>query len=301
LYERFVFPRLARRESVGTVFYLLNAAPPPGRLRAITTVYDLLLLERRNDYPWCKRLYLRWAFREVARRGARVVTISEFCRRDLHAKLGVDPARIAVASPGIDAEFLDGASAMAQLGLPSSYLLSVAGVYPHKRLPVLLDAFSAIASGWPDLHLVLAGTYVGRAQDEAVLRDRAAASGLGARIRFLPHLTRAALPPLFAGAAALVSSSEFEGFGIPVLEAMAVGCPVAAAPAEAVVEVLAGHGWVAKDFSAAALAEAIRGALQARAEAPGALERARARALTTYTWDRAAAAVEALIAESSAG
>jgi glycosyltransferase involved in cell wall biosynthesis len=144
---------------------------------------------------------------------------------------------------GLDPEFTDPSlrDCLGQNMKP--YLLSVAGAYPHKRLDILLAAFSSIAGERPDLQLVLAGTHAGRPDAVARLRAQADDTGLGSRIRFLPRLPRKEVPRLFACATAFVSASEFEGFGIPVLEAMGAECPVAAAPAEAVIEDGAAGGW----------------------------------------------------------
>jgi glycosyltransferase involved in cell wall biosynthesis len=292
LYERLVFPKTARRNGVGIVLFLMNAAPLPRPIRTIATVYDLLLLQPFNDYPWHKRVYLHRVFHELARRQGHVLTISEFCRRDIHARLGLDLDRITVASPGIDPEFVESVGQTPAGNLPPTYLLSVAGAFPHKRLHLLIDAFRTLAVERPELHLVLAGTHVGRDRDRTALRAHAMGTGIASRIHFLPPLPRESLPGLFSGAAALATSSEFEGFGIPVLEAMAVGCPVAAAPAEAVIEVLGGQGWIAADPSVESMTQAIRCALDARTKAPEVIERARRRALTTFTWDHAATAVE---------
>jgi glycosyltransferase involved in cell wall biosynthesis len=185
------------------------------------------------------------------------------------------------------------------LDLPARYLLSVAGAYPHKRLEVLLEAFGILSREDPDLHLVMAGTHVGTVGAIERLRASAMASPAAGRIVFLPPVAREALPAVFARAAALVSSSHFEGFGIPVLEAMAVGCPVAASPAEAVVELLDDYGWVARDFTLEALVAAIRGALTARSSAWEVIAQAQVRARTVYTWDSAAEALEEAFATVS--
>jgi glycosyltransferase involved in cell wall biosynthesis len=150
--------------------------------------------------------------------------------------------------------------------------------------------------GIPDLHLVIAGTHAGNRSRGPALLAAAQARGVGARVRVLPRLERTDLRELYTRASALVSASEFEGFGIPILEAMAVGCPVACSPAEAVVEVLGGYGWVATDFSAEALERALRTALAVRQVEPTVLRQAMNRARSTYTWAASAAKVEAILA-----
>jgi len=285
--------RLARQLGLHTVFFPHLFAPRWKSPCAVVTVYDLLLLSNLTDFPWYKRLYHRWAYRTVGERAAHIVTISEFCRRDIVRRLGVPPECVSVASPGLDAEFdVVPLKTERSLALPERYLLAVAGSYPHKRLETVLDAFTSVGHADPTLHLVVAGTYAGEGDAVPALVAAAHRNGVADRVLVLPRLERSEMRRLFSGAAALASASEFEGFGIPVIEAMAVGCPVAASPAEALVEVLGGCGWLAGDFSAPALAEAVRHALAARDTAPERLRAAANRVRSRYTWERAAQAVE---------
>lgn len=296
-FEQTALRRLAVERGLHTVFFPHLFAPQWQTPRAVVTVYDLLLLSNTTDFPWYKRLYHRWAYRKVAKQAAHIITISEFCRRDIVRRLGVPAERVSVASPGLDAEFTGTLPGVERgLDLPERYLLSVAGSYRHKRLPTVLDAFASICSEVPDLHLVVAGTYASERDDVPALVRAADRKGVAGRVRLLPKLARSEMPRLFSGAAALVSASKFEGFGIPVIEAMAVGCPVAASPAEAVIEVLGGCGWVAADFSVTALADAVKSALAARDHAPHVLRAAASRARSRYTWASAAAAVEGVLA-----
>lgn len=291
LFEQLRLPGQAARHGVETIFFPMAVAPRWRWPRAVVTIHDLLLLSRPTDFPWRKRAYLRWVYGRVARRAAHLVTVSHFCKREICDKLGVPAHKITVASSGVDEVFLAPPGGKnGRLELPSRYLLSVAGAYPHKRLGVLVDAFEVVARDETDLHLVLVGTHTGRPEAIARVREQAARARAADRIVFVPPLAREAVPAVFAGAAALVSASEFEGFGIPVLEAMAVGCPVAASPAEAVVEVLGGSGFLARDFTVDALARAVRAALSARGG--DMIRRAQDRARMHYTWEAAASELE---------
>jgi len=298
LFEQRSIPEIAARHGIDTFFFPHMVAPNWRFPAAIVTVYDLLLLSERTDFPWYKRLYHRWSYAQLKSRATHILTISEFCRHDILTKLRTPPDRISVAYPGLDPEFRDPPLNTTADPYPveGAYVLSVAGAYPHKRLDIVLDAFSAIAGERRDLHLVLAGTHTGQPGAIGHLRRQAEATGLGSRILFLPRLPRTQIPDLFARATALISASEFEGFGIPVLEAMAMCCPVAATPADAVEEVLGGYGWLADNYSAASLAVAVKQAARARVDDTRRLMAARDRALTTFAWDRSAAVLEGLFA-----
>jgi glycosyltransferase involved in cell wall biosynthesis len=294
-FEQFVLGRLARRYHIDAVIFPHLFAPRWQTPRAIVTIYDLLLLSGITDFQWYKRLYHRWAYREAAHRADVLLTISEFCRSDIVAKLGVAPGRICVAPPGLDAEFTTDRLDSGRSPAPSPYVLCIAGSYPHKRLPTVVQAFARVQDELPDLRLVIAGTYAGERGSVPELKEVAEREGIASKLRVLPRLPRPQMRALIENAEALVSASTFEGFGIPILEAMAVGCPVAASPAEGVKEVLGGCGWLAADLGAEALAVALGIALGARRSATDVLRRAKERARATYTWGAAAGAVEGVV------
>jgi glycosyltransferase involved in cell wall biosynthesis len=297
LYEQLVLPRLARACGVEAVFFPHTIAPRWSTPRHVVTVHDLMALSKRTDFSPHKLAYLRWTYRQLARRVRRFVAVSEFTRRELRDKLRIPVERVSIAPNALDDDFMRDAVLDAYDGppLPDRFLLSVGGTFPHKRLHMVVDAFRHIATANPGLHLVMCGTFTGTPEGRARLEAHAVASGLGDRILLLPRLSRSVFPHLYSRAQCLVSASEFEGFGIPLIEAMAMGCPIAATPAEGVLETLRGHGRVAADFTLDSLVAAIRMQMAARDRASKDLALARDYARSQFTWDASAAAVEAAL------
>jgi alpha-1,3-rhamnosyl/mannosyltransferase len=204
---------------------IINAAP------AVVTVYDLQPFVDKVALTPRKRAFLQARMRSAAQRAAVLLPMSDTTADLLASMLGADPARMIVVPPVIEPEFQPAsdqtvAACRARHRLPAQFWLYVAHLYPHKNHERLLQAYRQVRANdpatWP---LVLRGD----AQPESFdLPRRIADLGLEGHVHLLPRLDRAELPALYTAASALVFPSTYEGAGIPLLEAQACGCVVAA-------------------------------------------------------------------------
>jgi glycosyltransferase involved in cell wall biosynthesis len=200
---------------------------PIPRVRDMPTVVSLLDVQHHELPEMFSRgeRWLRgWAYDGAARSADVVVTISEHAKAGIVAHLGIPAERIVVIHLGVQHDLFK-PEGPGPTGLPERYIVYPANLWPHKNHKRLLDAFERI--GDDDLHLVLTGQPYGR---EALIAGRE-------RVHLLGQVPLKDLPGIYRGAVAMVFPSLFEGFGLPVLEAMACGTPVACSNRGAVAEV----------------------------------------------------------------
>lgn len=208
---------------------------------AVITVHDLGFLRFPETLDAAARRYYGQTERAV-RSAEAIVVPSVATASDLRTRFGVPDEKIAVIPHGVADLFQPAEPAVverlrARLGLAGPYLLFVGTIEPRKGLDTLLRAFARLApraAGANALSLVLAGR---RGWLDQPIFDLVERLGLGEQVRFLDALADAELPALYTGAEALVLPSRYEGFGLPVLEAMACGAPVVCSTAGALPEV----------------------------------------------------------------
>jgi glycosyltransferase involved in cell wall biosynthesis len=281
LLEGMAWPPRAAVESAedADVLHLPLTVPVPRTRRAptVVTLFDLLYRDVPDMFGRPEQAFRRLAYERPARRAARVVTVSEHSRRRIAPALRIPPQRIVAIHPGIDhARFRPGPGENPLNG--ERYLLYPAALWPHKNHELLLQALSRLAG---DLHLVLTGATFGRARE---LHRRALELRIAHRVHHLGFVAAGALPGLYRAASALVFPSLAEGFGQPVLEAMACGTPVAASNTGAVAEAAGDAAVLFDPRDAGAMAAAIERAV----DDAGLREAGPARA-RSFTWERAAA------------
>ncbi len=259
--------------------------PAGGSAPRIATIHDLgtLLLEHLSTPDFVRNR--RAAYRSLAVRCRRIIADSEATRREFLRLFDFPPERLDVVPLGVgpafrphDPEVLH--AFRARLGLPERYLLYVGEISRRKNVARLLAAYAA-SSVRHDLPLVLAGALASGAEGELALL---AAPELARRVHVQGYLPDEHLPPLYAGAAAFVFPTLYEGFGLPLLEAMASGVPVVAGNVGSAPEVAAGHAVLVDPYDPASIAAGMERAL---ALSPQAREAARRHA-AGFTWERCA-------------
>jgi glycosyltransferase involved in cell wall biosynthesis len=187
----------------------------------VVTIHDMGLEVLPDAHPLTKRLYTRRLVPRVARKARLIITNSEYSKWEIVRHLGISEDRIRVTPLAASPEFRPVAGQPAGWQAEEPYFLYVGNLEPRKNLERLIEAFARMPQ--KEHRLVIVGNpwYHGGAAEQ-----RARALGLNGRVKFLGYVPRENLPGLFSGAAAFVYPSLLEGFGLPIVEAMACGAPV---------------------------------------------------------------------------
>ena len=239
--------------------YVLPLATPS---RVVVTIHDIIHLLYPQFLP--NRLAFVYAQRMMRRSltGAdRVIAVSENTRSDLTEYFGVDGSDIEVIYNGVDDAFRERLSEedldrwLRQLDVRRPYLLFVGNPKPHKNLDRVIRAYArACETAEIDAPLVCVGD---RTAAQFKLRQRAQQLGVGDRVRLLGHVAQEALPALYQGASLFLYPTLYEGFGLPVVEAMASGTPVLTSNTSALKEIAGGHAHLVDPLDTERMARAI--------------------------------------------
>jgi glycosyltransferase involved in cell wall biosynthesis len=286
--EQVLLPRLGRRAGVELMHSLASTAPAWGAFRRVVTVHDLIYARFPEAHSGLRGRGMRMLVPLGVRHAQRVIADSQSTREDLIELLGVPPERIDVAPLGVGAvrcaQPLSEAQTRARFALGERrVVLSLSAKRPHKNLLALIGALARIPAERRPL-LVLPGYATWH---EAELREHATRLGVAEDVRLHGWLDAEELEGLWALADAFVYPSLYEGFGLPVLEAMARGVPVACADASSLPEV-AGDAALLFDPHAE---EEIAATIECLLGDPALVEGLRAKGLQRvrrFTWERTA-------------
>ncbi len=300
-HEQARIPALARKLGLDLLHFPDNTGPLRCRVPFVLTLHDTMWMRplreavaRPTPSQRLQDLYRKWVCPRAAARAGRVLTITRFSRRDILEKLPLDPSRVEVVSEGLDPAFskgLPGARARALtrgLGLEGPYVLASGASDRRKNVDRLIEAFALAGRKSPLLKRArLAVTSMGdRELATTTYRQTAARAGVSGRVRFLGYVGEEELKALYQEALCFAYPSLWEGFGLPVLEAFGMGCPVLASNATAIPET-AGKGALLVDPEdvvgmARGFHQMLRPALRDRLVLAGRKE------LGRYSWERAA-------------
>mgnify|MGYP001568737915 CR=1 FL=1 len=212
-------------------------------LKTVVTIHDLgsEFLPEHHQFP--QKLYLNWSTKFAAKYADALIAVSEATKRDLVKKLKVDPKKISVIYEGIDKDFFyprgeeEQTKVRSHFGLTKPFLLFVGTVQPRKNLKFLIEAFAD--SKLDKYDLVIAGK-PGWLYEEIYQAPKH--FGIEDRVKFLGYADLQLLPGLYSAASAFVYPSLYEGFGLPLLEALACGVPIVAADNSSIPEVVGDAG-----------------------------------------------------------
>lgn len=273
--------------------------PVACRCPRVLTVHDLAFFGFGSHFTWWRRTAARLQTRLAIRLAAHWIAISQATAEDLAARFGIARDHVSVTQEGVSPEFTasvpeaDRARIRAQYALDTPYLLYVGRIQPRKNIARLIEAFAAVRAEMPALphRLIIAG---GQGWMMEGIHEAAERSPAREAIRFLGFIPEADLPALVACADALALVSLWEGFGLPVVEAMACGTPVITSNVSSLPEVAGDAAVLVDPGDVNSIRDGLKGLLGdpelRRALSLKGLERSRC-----FSWENAAlATIEAI-------
>ncbi|MBI2822868.1 MAG: glycosyltransferase family 4 protein [Acidobacteria bacterium] len=226
--------------------------------RKVVTVHDVSYAAYPHWYPHAGGKLRRRFYRRSAEGADAIITTSNFSKSEIVRVYSIKPERVFAIYLASGLESVQPALHWERQGLSRSYLLHVGDQHTRRNLLTALSAFQAILPEH-DLDFVFIGRDLGVREE---MRQHARTLGCDGRIHFLQDLPLAQMPHWYRNAAALVYPSVYEGFGLPLLEAMQLGCPVVGSRASSIPEVTGDAAWLVDPLSAREIAAGIRTILQ---------------------------------------
>ena len=289
VWEQAMLPILLRRLAIDLLHSPHHHTPLATGRRRVVTFHDTTFLLMPERYPLARRLYMAGTTRVSARIADAIITPSETVRDDVIERLGVSSERIITIPEAAGQQYtpIDDEEALGRVRwrhkLPNRFILSVGSLEPGKNRTRLIQAYARLDVGI-ECPLVVAGQPAWRYEDEFALVKQL---GLDEQVRFLGYVPADEMPALYNAATLLAFPSLYEGFGLPVLEAMACGTPVLTSKGSAPAEVAEDAALLVDPFSVDDLEEALHRllsdeTLRAELRAHG-LERSR-----QFSWGRTA-------------
>lgn len=252
---------------------------PPRNTRLTATVYDMTCWLAPETHSAANVQAARRFADLVMKRADALIAISENSRQDAIRILDLDPAKVHTIYPGVASAFFEAKPRPA----PKPYILFVGTIEPRKNVPALLDAWEQVPDALREAYdLVLAGS-PGWGQGTGLERLQAGIRG----VRYLGYVTEAEMPGLTAGAAAMVYPSLYEGFGLPVAQAMAAGVPVVTSHGSSLSEISEGAAVLVDPRSASEIARGIE-KLLSDSDLRAALGHGAREKAAEYRWERCA-------------
>ena len=236
-------------------------------IKSVVTIHDLIFLRHPEFYHWVDTKIYAWKFRQTIREADHIIAISECTKRDIIELGGVDESRISVIYQSFAPRFSapnhgdcprdsSEAKIMGTVPVIPRYILSVGSIEARKNILLAVKALPYLPE---DISLVIVGRHT-KYTDQVT--DYAKANRLDHRVRILHGVTDEALPALYAGAEAFVYPSRYEGFGIPIIEAISMGLPVVACTGSCLEEAGGPDSLYVSPDDAEGMANAIRQSLR---------------------------------------
>ncbi len=240
LWEQCVLPFQVRARKIDVLLSTGLTAPFYCPTKSILVLYDLQHVNQPQNFPRSYLLFLKSIIYASAKSADAILTISNHVKNDIVSFYHIRPERIEVTHLGVDRELFDvnrrplTPAIRQKYGLPDRYLLYGAASLPHKNHPRLFAALQRAKKQIPELKLVLTGA---RDKGEDVLTREIRRMGLQNDVVLLGWIPFEDVPPIYAGCEAFVFPTLHEGFGLPIIEAMACGVPVLCSRIEPLIEV----------------------------------------------------------------